>query len=121
MPGHQNSGAPYLPDCQSESTADPESFQRKLQGAAMERIEYLLETFLMKLAPNVSQTGHMVNGQGSNGHVANGRNLNGQASNGLAANGHHIGAAGAIEGLQIHRRPQAYSPVPPARHKQHQS
>ena len=87
----------------------------------MERIEYLLETFLMKLAPNVSQTGHMVNGQGSNGHVANGHNLNGQASNGLAANGHHIGAAGAIEGLQIHRRPQAYSPVPPARHKQHQS
>ena len=121
-----------------------------LQGAAMERIETFLETFLRKLAPNETQIAQTTNGRASNGHSSNGQALNGQvsnghsssgqASNGQASNGHssngqasngHASNGQASNGLQtvngskvapeVHRRPQAYSPMPPARHKQHQS
>ena len=104
----------------------------------MERIETFLETFLRKLASNESQVGqtangrsnghvtnqHASNGEVSNGHVSNGqvsngRVSNGQASNGQVSNGLHT-ANGSKVGPEVHRRPQAYSPVPPARHKQHQ-
>jgi len=124
------------------------------QGAAMERMEAFLETFLRKLAPNESQVGQAVNGPASNGHLSNHQDLNGhgfshQALNGHTSNGHvsshqasnghasnHQASNGhasngqtqngqTANGTKIapeaYRRPQAYSPVPPARHKQHQS
>ena len=101
----------------------------------MERIETFLETFLRKLAPNESQAGQAANGQVSNWQVSNGHKSNGHVSNGQASNGHvsngQASNGQASNGLQtvngskvapeVHRRPQAYSPVPPARHKQHQS
>jgi len=99
------------------------------QGAVMEKIETLLETFLRKLAPNESQVGQTGNGQVSNGHVSNYQASNGhvyshQASNGHASNGRAQNGQtpnGTKIAPEACRRPQAYSPVPPARHKQHQS
>jgi len=87
------------------------------QGAAMERIETFLETFLRKLAPNESQVGQTANGRATNGQVANG-----QASNGEVLNGQDglQTATGRKVAPEVHQRPLAYSPVPPARHKQHQ-
>ena len=83
----------------------------------MERIETFLETFLRKLAPNESQVGQTANGRATNGQVTNG-----QASNGEVLNGQDglQTATGRKVALEVHQRPLAYSPVPPARHKQHQ-
>ena len=85
----------------------------------MERIETFLETFLRKLAPNESQVGQTANGRLSNGQVSNGQVSNGHASNGHVSNGQ--ASNGSKVAPEVYRRPQAYSPVPPARHKQHQS
>ena len=65
-----------------------------------------------------TSNGHVSSHQASNGHASNHQASNGHASNGQTQNGQT--ANGTKIAPEAYRRPQAYSPVPPARHKQHQ-